>query len=161
MKSSIVFACIGCNEVIGDSVGPKVGDKLIESGIDTFVYGTTENPITSLNLDDFMSAVKLRHPNAKIICVDACLGKVSEFGKVKIVKGGLAPGKALNDNAKTYGDFGVLSVVGENTTDPILELLSRSEEFIDGMVNKTVSVITKFYSQLTAHSTSYITSKTA
>jgi putative sporulation protein YyaC len=140
-KKQFVIACIGCTDVVGDTLGPIVGDILIKQDISTFVYGTTDNPITSRNLEEFKATIRLRHPDAKIIAVDACLGKLKEVGKVKIVKGGLAPGKALDQNAPSYGDLGVLGVVGELHDDPMAELLSRSVSFVEELATRTAEVI--------------------
>lgn len=145
-KQAFIIACIGCVEVIGDRLGPLVGDLLIARGINTFVYGTTQNPITSKNIDQFKDVISRRHPKAKVIAVDACLGKLKEVGKIKVINGGLAPGKALDRSALSYGDVGVLSIVGEIHENPLEELLTRSAVFISKLAAKTADVVFKLAS---------------
>ncbi|MDE7349057.1 MAG: spore protease YyaC, partial [Clostridia bacterium] len=39
---NLVFLCIGTTKIIGDSIGPKVGDRLKENGVNAYVYGNTQ-----------------------------------------------------------------------------------------------------------------------
>ena len=43
---------MGTTKIIGDSVGPKVGDRLRENNIEAFVYGNSQRQVTAINVDD-------------------------------------------------------------------------------------------------------------
>ena len=45
LEKSIFFI-----DINRDSLAPKVGDELIKNNINAFVYGTTQYPITALNI---------------------------------------------------------------------------------------------------------------
>ena len=53
----MVICCIGTPKVKGDSLAPKIGDELIKSNINAFVYGTSQYPITAIN---YMTFYKMR-----------------------------------------------------------------------------------------------------
>ncbi len=44
---NLVFLCIGTTKIIGDSVGPKVGDKLKDLNVNAYVYGNTARQVTA------------------------------------------------------------------------------------------------------------------
>ena len=47
-----VIVCIGSDLVVGDSLGPYVGSKLVNSiGNKAYVYGTLKSPITAKEIE--------------------------------------------------------------------------------------------------------------
>lgn len=137
----IIIACIGTTSVVGDSLGPRVGDLLIKDNINAYVYGTYLRPITAKTIQDYNTFIKKYHPNSLVIAVDACLGKESNIGTIHYVKNAITPGKALNDNAFGFGDCGFLAVVGKHTSSPITELSSVSEKYIQKLAEKTSEMV--------------------
>ncbi len=109
-----VIICVGSDLTVGDSLGPFVGTKLIESkNSSIFVYGTLKNPITAKEVKTISENVKLMHPNSKILVVDAALGNASEIGYVKILDGGIKPGLGVKKDLPLIGDVSIIAIVGE------------------------------------------------
>ena len=134
----LVFLCIGTTKIIGDSVGPKVGDRLRARGIDAFVYGNTLRQVTAINVDDYIKMIKSRHAGDLVVVIDSALGKVTDIGSIKVTKNGITPGGAFNRGKERVGDVGILAVVGDADADRMLELKNRDEKFIDTLVDKVV-----------------------
>ena len=139
-----VILCIGTTKVIGDSLGPKVGDRLVkEYNINAYVYGRTESPVNGINYLTYVAHIKKHHKNSLIIAVDACLGVSMDVGRIKLVMSGLQAGAALNKNLDRIGDIGILGVVGESRKDNLEALLQVPEKSVDSLSEK---VAYKIYS---------------
>lgn len=117
-KAPPVIVCIGSDRVTGDCLGPLVGHLLTTKyNVKAFVYGTLSRPVTALNLSENAGFIKQAHPGAKILAVDAALGKPEDVGLIRINKGGVYPGSAVSKVLPKVGDFSVIAVVnsgGEN-----------------------------------------------
>ncbi|MBR1746873.1 MAG: spore protease YyaC [Clostridia bacterium] len=119
-----VVVCIGTSGVVGDSLGPTVGDLLIEKfDVDAFVYGRTARPVNGLNFPLYVAHVRRHHAGSVVIAVDACLGEKKDVGRVKVSVKGLRAGAALNKNWGPFGDIGVLGVVAERSSDNLSSLV--------------------------------------
>ncbi|MBQ7308364.1 MAG: DUF1256 domain-containing protein [Clostridia bacterium] len=70
-----VFLCVGSSKVVCDSFSCFVGSFLKKKNIKAFVYGTLNNPINSLNLDNFLTMLDTYHKDDYIVVVDTRLGK--------------------------------------------------------------------------------------
>ena len=84
ITTNTIIVCIGTDRCIGDCLGPLVGSMLEEKFFPLPVYGTIQNPIHALNLDDKLTYIKAKHPDSKIIGIDACLGPPGKIGEVQI-----------------------------------------------------------------------------
>ena len=135
---NMVFLCIGTTKIIGDSVGPKVGDKLKEQGIDAFVYGNTQRQVTAINVDDYAKMIKSRHKEDIVVVIDSALGKTNDIGAIKVTQNGIKPGGAFDKNKDRIGDIGILAVVGDADGNRMQELKDRDENFISHIVDKVV-----------------------
>lgn len=51
-EEDTVIVCIGTPRIIGDSLGPLVGTYIEQQDKNIKVYGTIENPVHALNLED-------------------------------------------------------------------------------------------------------------
>ena len=142
-SEDVVFVCIGTDRSTGDSLGPLVGQRLQELGYQ--VYGTLQEPVHALNLTE----CRERLPKDKIIiAIDACLGKTTSVGKVKVKKGPMIPGAGVNKNLGEIGDYsiaGVVNVAGfmeyfvlQNTRLSIV--LNLRDQIVD-MVTKALPVV--------------------
>lgn len=132
-----VILCIGTTKVIGDSLGPKVGDRLVKDyNVNAYVYGRTESPVNGINYLTYVAHIKKHHKNSIIIAVDACLGVSKDVGRIKLVMSGLQAGAALNKNLDRIGDIGILGVVGESKKDNLEALLEVSEKSVDSLSEK-------------------------
>ncbi len=143
-KRRTVFVCIGTPRIVGDSLGPLVGDKLKERNVNAFVYGTGRRPITALNLHGYRKMLDTYHRGDTIVAIDATMGSTEDVGKLKIAEGGLRPAGAFRKNAGRLGDVGIMAIVGERDGDMLLQLKTADPAFIgklaDDVVNLLISV---------------------
>ena len=111
----IVFVCIGTDRSTGDSLGPLVGTLLQEKsepGASSFhVYGTLDNPIHAMNLQEKLDEIKKVHVNAFIVGIDACLGKLKSVGIVQLGKGPVKPGAGVNKDLPAVGHAHITGIV--------------------------------------------------
>lgn len=121
-KTEIVFLCIGTDRSTGDSLGPLIGYKLKEWGLkNAKVFGTLENPIHAMNLDECMMRMKLKFPHAVIVAVDASVGNVEHVGYVTLGRGPLKPGLGVKKELEEVGDIFITGIVGSSRSgDPLM-----------------------------------------
>lgn len=95
----VVFVCIGTDRSTGDSLGPLIGTLLDEKEITPFhVYGTLEDPIHAVNLEEKIQEIKGQHLDPIIIGIDACLGRLKSVGVIQIGEGPVKPGAGVKKN---------------------------------------------------------------
>ncbi len=109
-----VIICVGSDLVVGDSLGPIVGSKLLEilNG-KAFVYGTLSSPITAKEIETIKQTTKKLHPHSKVIVVDAGVGNSEDIGQIKIADYGINPGLGVNKILPLIGDVSIVGIVGE------------------------------------------------
>ncbi len=137
----MVICCIGTPKVKGDSLAPKIGDELIKSNINAFVYGTSQYPITAINYMTFYNHIITCHKNDFVIAVDCALGNKTEIGSIKITKRGICPGKAIGKTLNSIGNIGILGQVGDIEKQPFDELRNTPSVVLDNLVSKITSLI--------------------
>ena len=125
----LVFVCIGTPRIIGDSVGPRVGSMLKKAGVQAFVYGTLEKPITALNLHLYRKMIATYHRSDIVVAIDATMGDIADIGSVKLTDGGLRPAGAFRNRSAKLGDIGIMAIVGEKEGDMLLQLKVADEQF--------------------------------
>lgn len=113
-----VILCIGTDRVTGDSLGPLVGTflKAYEKKNHLPVYGTLENPVHALNLNDVAKQIKKKHPHNPIIAVDASLGTKKHLGYITLGQGSLQPGAGVQKKLASVGDIFITGII--NTAVP-------------------------------------------
>ena len=108
----IIILGIGTDKCIGDCLGPLVGTILTRRNFHFPVYGTLKKPLHALNLRDRIASIKLSHPNAFIIAIDACLGEDNDdIGAIQIRSGPIDPGKGVGKNLPSVGDLSIIGIV--------------------------------------------------
>lgn len=107
----LVFMPIGTDRATGDCLGPLAGTRLKGLHSGALVYGCLEKPTHAVNLLEKLQDINMRHSNALIIAIDACLGNASRVGYINVKPGKLKPGSALNKNLPEVGDFYISGVV--------------------------------------------------
>lgn len=108
----IVLVCIGTDRSTGDSLGPLVGTLLNEKPLAPFsVYGTLDDPIHALNLDEKLKHIQNSHKNPFIIGIDACLGRVKSIGTIQIGEGPVKPGSGVNKELPNVGEAHITGIV--------------------------------------------------
>lgn len=133
----VVILCVGTTSITGDSLGPRVGDLLINDyNVNAFVYGSSHHPVNGLNYNDYIDFLKKHHKNSLIIAVDACLGEFEDVGKIKYTFNGLRAGAALNKNMEKIGDIAILGIVAEKCSDNFYSLSSASSDIVELLSQK-------------------------
>ena len=124
--SDIVFICIGTKKVIGDSIGPLIGENLKEIQNDFIhVFGTMDNNINFINGKETIKEIYEKYKNPFIITIDAALSNNNNKGDIVLGSGCIKIGKALNKSVCFYSDINLKCVIGnyhENMEDNIKEL---------------------------------------
>ncbi|RFU62500.1 spore protease YyaC [Peribacillus glennii] len=108
----IVIVCIGTDRSTGDSLGPLVGTFLQEKATSHFfVYGTLDEPIHAMNLEEKLAEIRTTHVNPFIIGVDACLGRLKSVGVVQVGEGPVKPGAGVNKELPSVGNAHITGIV--------------------------------------------------
>ena len=108
----LIVLCIGTDRCTGDALGPLIGSRLLEDGLPhVHIYGTLEHPVHATNLEETLAKLKERHKQAKIIAIDACLGRIDNIGRIIVGRGPLKPGAGVNKDLPPVGDLYITGVV--------------------------------------------------
>lgn len=117
LNANTIIVCIGTDRCIGDCLGPLIGSMLEEKFFPLPVYGTIANPIHALNLDSKLSDIKLKHPDSKIIGIDACLGPPNKVGEIQVRDYPINPGKGVGKSLSPVGDISIIGIVDSSDID--------------------------------------------
>lgn len=110
--STLTCICIGTDRSTGDSLGPLVGSKLEEYAPPHLrIYGTLDEPVHAVNLQDTLNQVEKELKNSHVIAVDACLGQVKSVGAIQIGLGPLRPGAGVNKKLPAVGNVHITGIV--------------------------------------------------
>ncbi|GGG26840.1 spore protease YyaC [Paenibacillus abyssi] len=108
----IVVVCIGTDRSTGDALGPLVGTTLSKYRSPLFdLYGTLENPVHAINLEETMHQLNRQYNNPFIIGIDACLGQVASVGCIQVGSGPVRPGAGVNKDLPPVGNIHVTGIV--------------------------------------------------
>jgi putative sporulation protein YyaC len=108
----IVVVCIGTDRSTGDALGPIVGSKLQKLFPKQMtVYGTLDDPVHAMNLEETLSLIKKTHRFPFIIAIDACLGELKSVGMVTLAHGPLKPGAGVQKKLPEVGDLHMTGIV--------------------------------------------------
>ena len=111
-NTQVILLCIGTDRSTGDCLGPLIGSKLASEDQQLFIiYGTLDQPVHASNLDEKMKLIQYQYPNAFIVAVDACLGKLENVGCVNIGDGSLQPGAGVNKKLPPVGHIHITGIV--------------------------------------------------
>lgn len=152
-QQDLVIVCIGTDRSTGDALGPLVGTLLkrfLGNSIvaqNVHLYGTLEQPVHAVNLNETLQSIHKSHNQPYILAVDACLGKLANVGTVQLGSGPLKPGAGVNKDLPEVGDIhitGIVNVGGfmeyfvlQNTR---LHLVMSMAECISTILKETVSL---------------------
>lgn len=108
---NIVILCIGTDRATGDCLGPLVGEHLQNALPGLPVYGSLEQPVHALNLEDTISNIYAEHSNPFIIAIDASLGVQEHIGYATLSQTPLKPGKGVNKKLPAIGNLSITGIV--------------------------------------------------
>ncbi len=111
--SQLIILCIGTDRSTGDSLGPLVGTKLksMDCMANIPIFGTLDEPVHAVNLQDTLKIIDDSYPKSFIIAVDACLGRSESVGYISIKEGPLQPGTGVNKTLPAVGDLHIVGIV--------------------------------------------------
>jgi putative sporulation protein YyaC len=108
----IVVVCLGTDRSTGDALGPLTGSALLKYRSSFFdLYGTLEDPVHAVNLDETLKRIYQRFHHPFVIGVDACLGRAASVGYVHAGLGPIRPGAGVNKELPPVGDVHISGVV--------------------------------------------------
>lgn len=108
----VAIVCVGTDRSTGDALGPLVGSALRKFHSTVFdVYGTLEDPVHAMNLEETMERLYWSTRNPFIIAVDACLGSAASVGTVLVGEGPLYPGSGVGKKLSPVGDIHLSGIV--------------------------------------------------
>jgi len=144
-NQKLVILCIGCDRVAGDSLGPMIGTRLIESlDKDVIVYGMIDNNINAKNLLLVKNMIKELHYDRILLVIDAALGRTAEVGTIQIYSHGLYPGSATNKNLPCVGDISIVGIVNEKINAFGLSMLyTARQQTVNSMAQAISDSITQ------------------
>lgn len=111
-----IFVCIGTNQLIGDSFGPRVGEilqKRFKRVPKIKVLGTMQCPIHFQNAPIFMDYLKIE--KSKLIVIDSALGEEEQIGNTYMNRGGIEIGKAFGESLYFPAHWNIKTIVGKKT----------------------------------------------
>lgn len=145
----IVIVCIGTDRSTGDSLGPLVGSRLKEKNITSFhVYGTLEDPVHALNLQEKTNEIFKNHLNPFVIGIDACLGRSTSVGFISLADGPVKPGAAVNKDLPPVGDIHITGIVNVGGFMEYMVLQNTRLHFVITLADKISESITIVDQQL-------------
>lgn len=137
IDNDTVIICVGTDKCIGDCLGPLVGTLLKEKELPLTVYGTIEKPIHALNVEKEHLKIRQKHPDSKILAIDACIGSDDSIGDICITNTPVNPGCGVGKKINSVGDFSIVGIVDSCkdvslfTTRPIrLDFILKMAKFI-------------------------------
>lgn len=140
----IVFLCIGSDRITGDSLGPLIGYQLSKyRWKNIYIYGTLEEPVHALNLEDTLRMIKERHPTALTIAVDASLGSQKHIGYITVGMGSLFPGAGVQKELPTAGDIFITGILNLSGTFKHFLLQTTRLSLVMEMADTIVAGITE------------------
>ncbi len=106
-----VILCIGTDRSTGDCLGPLIGSKLENATLPCGVYGTLDQPVHAVNLQETIEEIYNKYQNPFILAIDACLGRTESVGFISIKEGSLQPGTGVNKTLPAVGNLQVIGIV--------------------------------------------------
>lgn len=145
-NSTLVVVCIGTDRSTGDALGPLVGSYLETKFPGIRLYGTLEQPVHAVNLEETAARIESDVVRPFVIAIDACLGQLTSVGQITLADGPLRPGAGVHKKLPPIGDLhmtGIVNVGGfmeyfvlQNTR---LHIVVRMAEVIAAALAKAVA----------------------
>ncbi len=111
VHSTVVVMCIGTDRSTGDALGPLVGSELMERRHCFVLYGTLDQPVHAVNLEETIARVHREIERPFVIAIDASLGQVANIGQITLARGSLQPGAGVHKQLPSVGDVHITGIV--------------------------------------------------
>lgn len=126
----MAFICIGSNEIIGDSIGPRIG-SFLKQNTKLQVYGDMKN---NLSKEEEIKNISNKLKNKFIVAIDSALSNYDDIGEIYVTNKSLKIAEGINIDKGNIGNLSIKIVVAENMNDiykNIFNLKNTDIEFID------------------------------
>ncbi|QDI91654.1 spore protease YyaC [Salicibibacter halophilus] len=112
LHRDMVIVCIGTDRSTGDAFGPLTGTMLAENSPRSFhVYGTLQQPVHALNLQETMNHILANYQHPFLIAIDASMGKAQNVGNITFASGPIQPGSAVKKTLPDIGNIHITATV--------------------------------------------------
>ena len=112
--SNIIFLCIGTDKIVGDSIGPIIGNNLKKIENEYIqIYGTLDNTLNFINAKDTIEKIYHNFTRPYLITIDAALSTTNNKGDIVLSEGYINIGKALQKSICFYSNVNIKCVVGK------------------------------------------------
>lgn len=126
-----VFVFIGTSKSILDSLGPMTGSKLKKKCPNLLIFGTTEENMHALSIEKFRHEINCCYPDRTIIALDACLGDITDTGRVSFRNFGICPGRGVGKNIDEIGHYSIVATTCYRENQLYDKNAAAYEDFID------------------------------
>lgn len=141
----IAFLCIGTDRSTGDALGPLVGTALAELGY-PLVFGTLASPCDAHTLPAKVAELGALAPDgAKVLAIDAALGRRESVGKFQVTSVPTMPGSSLGRSLPPVGDYGIAGIVNAAGTKSYSILQNTSLHRVMRMADEIVASVAKAF----------------
>lgn len=133
------IVCIGSPEYSYDSLAPAIGSILSHKNLTCKVYGTTTEPIDSIN-SDFLSANLSNLSTKTVLAIDSAEGGLfDQLGSVIISKGSIQPGEALGKELSSIGNYSIKIVTCKKIFNKRIYLDESKQSKLCLIISKALS----------------------
>lgn len=144
--SHVILLCIGTNKLIGDCIGPMVGQMLKQETRkkDIIIYGNMMETVNFKNAKQTIEYILKKYERPFLITVDSALGTEETIKQIIVSKGIIKIGKSLGRSICYYSHINIKGIVGENKNtiqDNIETLRMVKPELVMELSNKMVQGI--------------------
>lgn len=152
--STILILCIGTNKVVGDSIGPMVGESLLELlkyKPNVKIYGSMKEPLSFANTKQVLKEILIKYKQPFIITIDAALGKEEMIERIIVGRGNIKIGASLGRDASCNSHINIKAVVGKYKNDKMenfntlintdLKMVKKMADTITYGINQTIQII--------------------
>lgn len=121
LNKQLVILCIGSKNIVGDSLGPHVGEMLINNNVNknVVIRGSLKSPIHYLNIKEELEDLNKTYSDIYSIVIDSSLYTKSYTGEIIVVKNKVVLGSALDKREYIIGDIGIKGIVGIDYKNPL------------------------------------------
>ncbi len=115
--SDIVILCIGSNKMIGDCIGPMVGQKLksiLKKEKNIIIYGNMEETLNFKNAKQVIENILKTYKKPFVITIDSALGTKEMIKKIVVNTGWIKIGNSLGRSICYYSHMNIKGIVGQN-----------------------------------------------
>lgn len=128
--SEIVILCVGSNKIIGDCIGPMVGQMLkniLKEEKNIIIYGNMKETLNFKNARQVIENVFEIYKKPFVITIDSALGTKEMLENIIISTGWMKIGNSLGRSICYYSHINIKGVVGKkkNTLRENIETLKK------------------------------------